>query len=75
MKVKTKRVGPTIVPTHSSKLQHVDGVVQSVFDCRKAYHNLTDREFAGWYESKYKIKAARVLSILANGTKQTLGGA
>lgn len=55
----------TLIPNPNTKLQRMDGVVKSVLDCRKAYHNLTNRQFAKWYEAHFFVKQARVLAILA----------
>ena len=47
------------------RLQNADKVVQSIRECRAAYSNLTDREFARWYEQHYKVPERRTLAILA----------
>lgn len=69
-----KGTPPTLI--QKPKLQRMDGIVKSVYDCRKAYPELSPQKFARWYEDHFGIKAARVLNILANQPKNpTPGGA
>lgn len=45
-------------------LQTYDGVVKSVLEVRGIRNDLSDMEFALWYEDRYKITYMRVLGIL-----------
>lgn len=55
------------------KLQNIDQIVQSIRDCRRAYAELSDREFATWYEKHQKVPERRVLAIL-EALKSNNGG-
>lgn len=37
---------------------------RSILECHMIYSNLTDLEFAAWYEKRYKIKAGAVLAVI-----------
>lgn len=45
-------------------------VRESVLESRRIYSNLTDLEFAAWYNSRYGLKTAAVLKILGDDQKQ-----
>jgi len=45
--------------------QYVTGETkQSILECRAAYHEMTDKEFARWYERRYRIKEKAVMAVL-----------
>lgn len=46
------------------QLQMLDGVVQSVLQVRGIFRDMTDEEFAAWYEEHFMITERRVLGIL-----------
>lgn len=48
----------------TKSLQDFDGIVKSVKDTRKAYHDMTDKKFATMYEDRYKVPYHRVMTIL-----------
>lgn len=51
--------------SNPGRLQHADGVVKSVMDCRQAYSSMNDQKFAAWYEQHQRVPERRTLAILA----------
>lgn len=49
-------------------------VRESVLESRRIYSNLTNLEFAAWYNNRYGLKTAAVLKILDDDQKQKEGG-
>lgn len=47
-----------------------DEVKRSILDCRAAYHEMTDAEFARWYERRYKVKEKAVMAVLVTEYKE-----